>query len=60
MKYFLIFTLSSLILSINLFSQEEDSIAWKRERYFFIQRGSPYDSVPQNALLNALTEKSGT
>lgn len=53
----MLFGFIQLSTTLILFTQEPENIWYKRERYFFIQRGSPYDSVPAYALNDALNEK---
>ncbi len=53
----LLFNFFQLLSVQQIYSQENENIWSNRERYFFIQRGSPYDSVPTDALNDAIEEK---
>lgn len=53
----LLFIFFQLLTIQQIYSQENENIWSNRERYFFIQRGSPYDSVPTDALNDAIEEK---
>jgi hypothetical protein len=53
----LLFSIFQMFFIDQLYTQEDENIWYNRERYFFIQRGSPYDSTPTDGLQNALQEK---
>ena len=58
----LLLTFLCLFFSIkpDIFSQEEesDSIIYRRNLWFYAQRFNPHDSIPTNAMQNAINERN--
>src|SRR5438105_2506670 len=60
---YILYIISVIFLLVpyyNAFSQEEDEdgAVEQREKWFYIQRAYPYDTVPQNGYANAIEQKN--